>query len=71
VPHCDAYVAEKTAKATTEALRTQARAALDQYRDQIFPAYETTINEYLRRFAASFRLGNVQSVNNRSGSSAS
>lgn len=71
VPHCDAYTAEKTAKAATETLRTQARAALDQYREQIFPAYETAINEYLRRFAASFRLGEVQSVNNRSGSSAS
>lgn len=70
-PHCDAYLAEKAAKAATEALRTQARAALDQYREQIFPAYETTINDYLRRFAASFRLGEVQSVNTRSGSSAS
>lgn len=39
VPHCDAYVAEKSAKVATEGLRTQARAALDQYRDQIFPAY--------------------------------
>jgi wobble nucleotide-excising tRNase len=71
VPHCDAYTAEKTAKAATETLRTQARAALDQYREQIFPAYEIAINEYLRRFAAAFRLGEVQSVNNRSGSSAS
>lgn len=71
VPHCDVYKAEKTAKASTETLRTQARAALDQYREQIFPAYETAINEYLRRFAAAFRLGEVQSVNNRSGSSTS
>lgn len=70
-PHCDTYLAEKAAKSATEVLRTQARAALDQYREQIFPAYETTINDYLRRFAASFRLGEVQSVNNRSGSSAS
>lgn len=70
-PHCNSYLTEKAAKAATEQLRTQARAALDQYREQIFPAYETTINEYLRRFAASFRLGEVQSVNNRSGSSAS
>lgn len=70
-PHCDAYLTEKAAKAATEELRTQARAALDQHRDQIFPAYEATINDYLRRFAASFRLGEVQSVNNRSGSSAS
>lgn len=69
--HCDAFLTEKAAKAATEALRTEARAALDQYRDQIFPAYENTINDYLRRFAASFRLGEVQSVNTRSGSSAS
>ena len=37
VPRCDAYSAEKDAKTATEALRTQARAALDQYREQIFP----------------------------------
>lgn len=70
-PHCVAYQTEKAAKTATEALRTQARTALDQYREQIFPAYEATINDYLRRFAASFRLGEVQSVNTRSGSSAS
>lgn len=71
LPHCDNYLAEKVAKATTEALRAQARADLDRYRQQIFPAFETAINDYLRRFGASFRLGEVQSVNNRSGSSAS
>jgi len=71
VPHCDAYAAEKTAKAATETLRTQARASLDNYREKIFPAYETAINEYLVRFGASFRLGEVQSVNTRGGSSAS
>ncbi len=70
VHQCDAYLAEKTAKVATEMQRTQARAALDQYREQIFPAYEATINDYLRRFGASFRLGEVQSVNTRSGSSA-
>lgn len=71
LPHCANYLTEKAAKTATEALRTQARAALDQYRQQIFPAFEATINDYLRRFGASFRLGEVQSVNNRSGSSAS
>ena len=68
---CDDYIAEKDAKAATEALRVQARAALDGYRQSIFPAYETAINEYLRRFNAGFRLGSVTSVNNRGGSSAS
>jgi len=71
LPHCDNYLTEKAAKTATEALRAQARAALDQYRQQIFPDFETAINDYLRRFGASFRLGEVQSVNNRSGSSAS
>ncbi|WP_457584578.1 AAA family ATPase [Ensifer canadensis] len=71
LPHCDAYLTEKTAKMATEALRAQARAALDQYRQQVFPVFETAINDYLRRFGASFRLGEVQSVNTRSGSSAS
>ena len=67
---CSDYLGEKSAKTATEALRVQARAALDQYRQNIFPAYETAINEYLRRFNAGFRLGSVTSVNNRGGSSA-
>jgi wobble nucleotide-excising tRNase len=71
LPHCANYIAEKAAKTATEALRTQARSDLDQYRQQIFPVFEAAINDYLRRFGASFRLGEVQSVNNRSGSSAS
>ena len=68
---CDDYLGERAAKTATEALRVQARAALDQYRQYIFPAYEAAINEYLRRFNAGFRLGSVTSVNNRGGSSAS
>ena len=69
--HCEAYVTEKAAKEATELERTRARAALDHYRAGIFPAYEEAINEYLRRLGASFRLGEVQSVNTRGGSSAS
>lgn len=68
---CDDYLAEKARKAATEDLRTQARTDLDQYRREIFPAYEAAINEFLVRFGASFRLGEVQSVNTRAGSSAS
>lgn len=68
---CDDYLGEKAAKKVTEGLRDQARAALDQYRQNIFPAYEAAINEYLGRFNAGFRLGSVTSVNNRGGSSAS
>lgn len=71
LPHCDNYLTEKAAKTATEALRAQARAALDQYRQQIYPAFEAAINDCLRRFGASFRLGEIQSVNTRAGSSAS
>ncbi len=71
VPRCNAYSSEKDAKTATEALRTQTRAALDQYREQIFPTFEGAINDYLQRFGASFRLGEVQSVNTRGGSTAS
>lgn len=66
----DAYVAEKEAKARTEGLRDAARAALDQYRNTIFPTYEQSINDYLGRFNTGFRLGAVGSVNTRAGSSA-
>ena len=67
-PLCDSYLAEKAAKAKTEELRDQARAALDEYRQNIFPAYETAINAYLTRFNAGFRLTRVHSVNTRGGS---
>lgn len=68
---CDAYIAEKDAKAESERLRSAARAALDQYRTTIFPAYEQSINDYLGRFNAGFRLTEVGPVNTRAGSSAS
>ena len=65
---CDAYLAEQAAKAATEQLRDQARVALDQYRTNIFPTYETAINEYLRRFNAGYRLSSLTSQNTRAGS---
>jgi wobble nucleotide-excising tRNase len=67
---CDDYLGEKNAKNATEAARAIARAALDDYRQNVFPTYEAAINAYLRRFNAGFRLGGVGSVNNRGGSSA-
>lgn len=65
---CQAYLDEKAAKAVTEGLRDQARAALDQYRANVFPAYETAINTYLQRFGADFRLDRMTSANTRGGS---
>lgn len=71
IPFCEAYLTEKAAKNATETQRAQARAALDHYREQVFPAYETAINNFLQRFSATFRIGQVESVNTRAGSSAS
>lgn len=64
---CDAYLAEKQAKTATEQRREQARAALDQHRNNVFPGYETAINVYLQRFNAGFRLARVSSTNTRGG----
>lgn len=66
---CQAYNTEKNAKGVTQTALIQARDALNQYRVNVFPAYETAINTYLQRFGAGFRLGSVTSVNNRGGSS--
>lgn len=67
--HCATYLAEKELKVQTEGLRDQARQALDNYRQNIFPAYQAAINVYLGRFNAGFRLDAVDAVNNRGGSS--
>ena len=59
---CQSYLSEKQAKAATEQQRDQARQALAQYRNQVFPSYETAINRYLRRFSANYHLERVQAV---------
>lgn len=66
---CADYLAEKADKTATEGLRTQARTALNNYRENIFPAYEAVINTYLQRFNAGFRLASVSPQNTRGGSS--
>lgn len=64
---CSAYLEEKDAKAQTERERADARTALDEYRANAFPASQTAINVYLRRFNAGFRLDRVTSVPTRGG----
>lgn len=64
---CQSYLAEKQAKTATEQQRDQAKQALAQYRNQVFPAYEDAINRYLRRFNAGYHLTSVQPVNTRGG----
>ena len=64
---CNEYLAEKEVKARTEEERMAARAALDEYRTNVFPASETAINGYLRGFNAGFRLSRVTSTMTRGG----
>ena len=64
---CTAYLEEKEAKARTERERAQARTILDEYRANAFPASQTAINVYLRRFNAGFRLDSVTSTHTRGG----
>jgi hypothetical protein len=64
---CAGYFAEKEAKARTEGEREAAKSALDAYRTGAFPASQTAINVYLRRFNAGFRLDSVTSTSTRGG----
>lgn len=64
---CVDYLAEKDAKARTEGEREVARNELDAYRTTAFPASQTAINVYLRRFNAGFRLDSVASTSTRGG----
>lgn len=64
---CTAYLSEKEAKARTEAEREAARGALEQYRTGAFPASQTAINVFLRRFNAGFRLDSITSTSTRGG----
>lgn len=64
---CDEYLAERAAKAQTEAERDRARTELDEYRTNVFPSYETSVNLYLQRFTAGFRLDSVTSTATRGG----
>ena len=64
---CANYLAEKAAKSNTEQQRDRAKAALDQYRTNAFPGYQTAINLYLERFNAGFRLSSMTSENTRGG----
>lgn len=65
----DEYLKEKEAKTNTEQERDTTKTALDAYRQGIFPAYETAINIYLRKFGAGFRLDKVSPANTRGGAS--
>ncbi len=67
-PLCVDYLLEKEAKARTEILRTDARNALDEYRENVFPTLQDGINAYLVRFNAGFRIGSLAPSNIGGGS---
>lgn len=66
---CDEYLMEKQAKIETEKNRDQARIQLNEYTTHIFPKYQNSVNDYLSRFGAGFRIDKVKSRSNRAGSS--
>lgn len=65
---CEKYQQEKTNKLSTESLRDRARENLQNYRNNVFPRFETAVNDYLYVFNAGFRLRNVAPTNIRAGS---
>lgn len=66
-PLCADYLGEKEAKTHTEEERAEAKSALDEYRTNAFPASQSAINAYLRRFNAGFLLESVTSASTRGG----
>lgn len=66
---CAAYLTEKGAKKTTENRRAAAKQALDAHLQNAFPAFQDTINLYLRRLNAGFRIDGIRSLNTRKGPS--
>ena len=64
---CAEYLRERAAKEATEQRRDEIRTALETYRTQVFPGYQTAINLYLPRFNAGFRVDSVTYANTRGG----
>ena len=62
-PLCEDYLQEQHSLTLAQAERTRARAALDDYRSNIFPRMEAGVNNYLQRFNAGFRIGTLAPSN--------
>ncbi len=71
VPLCDDHIKEKEEKKQTEKEKTDTRALLDKHRNTIFPKYQDSINKYLDKFNASFRVDRVVPTNPRGRASCS
>ena len=65
VEACDSYLQEIEAKTEIEKAREQTRTELNYHREIVFPKYQTTINQYLEKFGAGFRLSDMKHANLR------
>lgn len=65
--NCIAYNAAVTAQSIVHTERDSARTALETYRTQVFPKYQTAVNHYLGLFNVGFTLSKVSSLNTSSG----
>jgi wobble nucleotide-excising tRNase len=64
---CDEYLTAKQDKGITEQARERAKAALERYRADAFPTYQSVINTYLSRFNAGYRIDRVSAADTRGG----
>ena len=67
-PLCADYLQETKCKAVTEARRAEARNAIEAYRANVFPKLQDSVNSYLQRFNAGFRVGSLVPTNIGGGS---
>ncbi len=68
---CKEYLEESDAKKQTEERRNNIREALEKHQKTIFPAFKNSINIYLPKFNAGFRLDNIEPENTRAGTACS
>ena len=65
---CAEYLVEQRLKSRTEGCRGQARRALTEYRNNVFPDLQDGINGYLEKFNAGYSIRKLLPRNTRSGS---
>lgn len=66
---CNEYKKSLVDLGDARTARKTALKLLDKYRDEIFPSYKDTINEYLSRFATGYKIGSIDPINVSSGPS--
>ena len=66
---CDDFLLLRDQKSKAEMKRDDIRKLINEYREQVFPSYESVINQYLAKFGVGFKLVNMKPTNLRVGSS--